>query len=317
MSVIDHGRGVPRDLGDRAFEPFVTGPGGTRRHRVGPLPDDRQPSTAARSGSRRRVTEKGRRPLSSSPQPEAVVLLIEDEPGYVTLLSTGLESRGYEVIVARTGSDALHAADHSSPDVTILDLGLPDVDGIEVCRHLRRFSRTPILVVTADGADDRKVRALTEGADDYITKPFSMPELLAASVSHSATDGCWRASWTTACCASVAERRHGGARGVRRRRSGAARCQGVRRPAAPAAERGERADPRAAARLRVGREGTPAALRTHITKLRQKIGHGEGLPVIEGHPGVGYRLELPEEPGRSPPEAWPVVIEVGRAPSHR
>jgi two-component system KDP operon response regulator KdpE len=117
--------------------------------------------------------------LSSSQPAEAVVLLIEDEPGYVTLLSVALEARGYEVIVARTGAEALVAADRTSPDVTILDLGLPDVDGVEVCRHLRRSTRTPILVVTADGADDRKVRALMEGADDYITKPFSTPELLA------------------------------------------------------------------------------------------------------------------------------------------
>ena len=93
--------------------------------------------------------------------PEAVVLVVEDEPGYVTLLSAALESRGYAVVVARTGAEALDATDRFAPDVTILDLGLPDVDGLQVCRHLRRASRNPILVVTADGAEERKVQALT------------------------------------------------------------------------------------------------------------------------------------------------------------
>src|SRR6202022_803680 len=65
------------------------------------------------------------------------------------------------------------------PAVVILDLGLPDLDGIEVCRRMREWSQSPIIVVTADGAEDRKILALDEGADDYITKPFSMPELLA------------------------------------------------------------------------------------------------------------------------------------------
>src|SRR4051812_13651295 len=124
-----------------------------------------------------RATERGRRPLSSSPPHDATILLVEDEQGYVELLSLTLASRGYEVVVARDGATALVAADRAAPDVTVLDLGLPDVDGIEVCRHLRRTMRTPIVVVTADGAEARKVTALNEGADDYITKPFSIPEL--------------------------------------------------------------------------------------------------------------------------------------------
>src|SRR6202022_4625976 len=65
------------------------------------------------------------------------------------------------------------------PAVVILDLGLPDLDGIEVCRRMREWSQSPIIVVTADGAEERKILALDEGADDYVTKPFSMPELLA------------------------------------------------------------------------------------------------------------------------------------------
>jgi len=239
--------------------------------------------------------------LSSFPQPEAVVLLIEDEPGYVTLLSTGLASRGYEVIVARTGSDALHAADHSSPDVTILDLGLPDVDGIEVCRHLRRFSRTPILVVTADGADDRKVRALTEGADDYITKPFSMPELLARvrvalrhrrMLARVVDDGLLRLGGLSVDTEAHAVFVDG--EPVPLAAKEFALLQLLLRNAGSVLTHEQLRD------YVWGGEGSPAALRTHITKLRQKIGQGDGRPVIEGHPGVGYRLELPEEPGRRP-----------------
>ena len=86
--------------------------------------------------------------MSSSQKPEAVVLVIEDEPGYVTLLQTALEARGYAVVVARSGYEALEAADEHGPDLTILDLGLPDIDGLVVCHHLRRSTFNPILVVT-------------------------------------------------------------------------------------------------------------------------------------------------------------------------
>ena len=75
--------------------------------------------------------------------------------------------------------------------MVLLDLGLPDLDGVEVCRQPRRWSTVPIIVVTADGAEDRKVRALDEGADDYLTKPFSVRELLAGCGSQSATAGPW------------------------------------------------------------------------------------------------------------------------------
>jgi two-component system KDP operon response regulator KdpE len=124
------------------------------------------------------LQEAERRSPSLSPR-SSTVLIIDDEPGYVTVLSAALEARGYGVVVARDGQEALVAAVEHQPDVTILDLGLPDVDGIEVCRQLRQIVRTPIVVVSADGAEDRKVDALDAGADDYVTKPFSTPELMA------------------------------------------------------------------------------------------------------------------------------------------
>jgi two-component system KDP operon response regulator KdpE len=108
-----------------------------------------------------------------------VVLVIDDEPAIRRTLTAGLQARGYEVRTAGTGEEGLSILATHPPDLVILDLGLPDVDGVEVCRRLRRWSTVPVLVLSAEGSDERKVRALDEGADDYVTKPFSMPELLA------------------------------------------------------------------------------------------------------------------------------------------
>jgi two-component system KDP operon response regulator KdpE len=108
-----------------------------------------------------------------------LVLVVEDEPAMARVLSASLKARGYKVVVARTGQDALDESASQNPEVIVLDLGLPDIDGLEVCRRIRSWSVAPIIVVTADGAEKRKVKALDSGADDYITKPFSMPELLA------------------------------------------------------------------------------------------------------------------------------------------
>jgi two-component system KDP operon response regulator KdpE len=108
-----------------------------------------------------------------------LVLVVEDERLMARIMSASLQARGYEVVVARTGQDALDQSAAENPAVIILDLGLPDIDGIEVCRKIRRWTSAPIIIVTADGAEERKILALDEGADDYVTKPFSMPELLA------------------------------------------------------------------------------------------------------------------------------------------
>jgi two-component system KDP operon response regulator KdpE len=83
------------------------------------------------------------------------------------------------VITAEGGQRAIDLVALESPDLVVLDLGLPDVDGVQVTRRVREWTNVPIIVLSADGAEDRKVRALDEGADDYVTKPFSMPELLA------------------------------------------------------------------------------------------------------------------------------------------
>jgi len=107
------------------------------------------------------------------------VLLVDDEVAIVRAVGAALTSRGYRVLTAGTGEAALSLAATEEPDVIVLDLGLPDVDGIEVCRRVRQWSDVPIIVLSAEGSDSRKVVALDEGADDYVTKPFSTPELLA------------------------------------------------------------------------------------------------------------------------------------------
>jgi two-component system KDP operon response regulator KdpE len=114
-----------------------------------------------------------------NPGDDALVLVVDDEGPITRALSAALTARGYRATIARNGTEALERAATEGPAAVILDLGLPDLDGIEVLRRLRSWSEVPVIVLTAEGAEDRKVRALDDGADDYVTKPFSTPELLA------------------------------------------------------------------------------------------------------------------------------------------
>src|SRR5262245_1576950 len=107
------------------------------------------------------------------------ILIVDDEPSILATMAPMLRGRGYEVSTATTGHAALDAVDRQPPQLVILDLGLPDLDGIEVCRRLREGRSIPILVLSARGAERDKVLALDAGADDYVTKPFGSEELLA------------------------------------------------------------------------------------------------------------------------------------------
>ncbi|WP_407343705.1 response regulator [Pengzhenrongella phosphoraccumulans] len=106
------------------------------------------------------------------------ILLVDDDPTLLRALTINLRARHFEVEVARNGTDALHLAT-SRPDVVVLDLGLPDLDGLDVVRGVRGWSAVPIIVLSARDTESAKVDALDAGADDYITKPFGMDELLA------------------------------------------------------------------------------------------------------------------------------------------
>ncbi|MCX4957578.1 response regulator [Streptomyces virginiae] len=107
------------------------------------------------------------------------VLVVEDEPQIVRALVINLKARRYEVDAAADGATALELAAARHPDVVVLDLGLPDMDGVEVIKGLRGWTRVPILVLSARHSSDEKVEALDAGADDYVTKPFGMDELMA------------------------------------------------------------------------------------------------------------------------------------------
>ncbi|GEB50036.1 MULTISPECIES: response regulator [Streptomyces] len=107
------------------------------------------------------------------------VLVVDDEPQIVRALVINLKARKYEVDAAHDGATALRLAADRHPDVVVLDLGLPDMDGVDVIRGIRGWTRVPILVLSARQTSDEKVEALDAGADDYVTKPFGMDELLA------------------------------------------------------------------------------------------------------------------------------------------
>jgi two-component system KDP operon response regulator KdpE len=109
----------------------------------------------------------------------ARILVVDDEPNIIATVAPLLRARGYEVFSAMTGRAALEAIERDQPDLMVLDLGLPDLDGAEVCRRVRETSGIPILVLSARGAEGDKVKALDAGADDYVTKPFGTEELLA------------------------------------------------------------------------------------------------------------------------------------------
>jgi two-component system, OmpR family, KDP operon response regulator KdpE len=105
------------------------------------------------------------------------ILLVDDDEALLRALRIGLSARGYEVELARSGAEGVTQSSLVQPDVIVLDLGLPDMDGVDVCRRVRQFSAVPIIVLSAAAGEERKVAALDLGADDYITKPFGMAEL--------------------------------------------------------------------------------------------------------------------------------------------
>jgi two-component system KDP operon response regulator KdpE len=110
---------------------------------------------------------------------KARILVVDDEPQLTRVLRTGLKSRGYDVRVAADGLSALETFSDWRPDLVITDLGMPNLDGLELCRRLRELSQVPIIILSAKGEEKTKVEALDLGADDFVTKPFGIDELFA------------------------------------------------------------------------------------------------------------------------------------------
>jgi two-component system, OmpR family, KDP operon response regulator KdpE len=107
------------------------------------------------------------------------ILVVDDEPQIARMLRTQLTARGYEVEHAATGNEGLLAVGENPPDLVLLDVGLPDMDGLEVCKRMREWTAVPVVFLTVRDEERTKVQALDAGGDDYITKPFGMPELMA------------------------------------------------------------------------------------------------------------------------------------------
>jgi two-component system KDP operon response regulator KdpE len=110
---------------------------------------------------------------------ETKILIADDEPKIRMFLRANLEARGYKVYLAQDGVEAVEIAGQVLPDLVILDVNMPRMDGIEACRRMRKWSDMPIIILSVRGDEKDKVRALDEGADDYVTKPFGIEELLA------------------------------------------------------------------------------------------------------------------------------------------
>src|SRR5215210_2095602 len=119
------------------------------------------------------------------------ILIVDDEPQITRVLRRSLTSHGYDVHVASDGESALQTFGDWSPDLVVTDLSMPNTDGLELCRNLRAISQLPIIVLSVRGEESTKVQALDAGADDYVTKPFGMDELLArirAALRRASTD---------------------------------------------------------------------------------------------------------------------------------
>ncbi len=108
-----------------------------------------------------------------------LILIVEDDKAVRKLITTTIETKGYLFCAAATGAEAITEAVSRQPDIMILDLGLPDMDGVDIIKKVREWSNMPIIVVSARSEDQDKIDALDAGADDYLTKPFSVDELLA------------------------------------------------------------------------------------------------------------------------------------------
>lgn len=114
------------------------------------------------------------------------ILVVEDDAPVRNLITTTLKAHDYKYITAKNGASAILEASSHNPDIVLLDLGLPDMDGVEIIKKIRTWSNMPIIVISARSEDTDKIEALDAGADDYLTKPFSVEELLARCALHNA-----------------------------------------------------------------------------------------------------------------------------------
>ncbi|MCA1646603.1 MAG: response regulator transcription factor [Chloroflexi bacterium] len=225
------------------------------------------------------------------------MLVVDDEPQIRRALRLVLRANGYEVAEVGTGEGALDALAMQPFDLMILDLMLPDVDGVEVCRRLREWSRLPVVVLSAHGDEEVKVKALDEGADDYVTKPFSAPELLARMRS-----AMRRASVTTTPTEPIVRTGGGDVEIDLVHRQVTRGGQEVHLTPTEydllrvlTTEVGRVITHGSLLRAVMGRgyEDATGTLRVHIASLRKKLEANPARPrIILTEPGIGYRLQV-------------------------
>jgi two-component system, OmpR family, KDP operon response regulator KdpE len=225
-----------------------------------------------------------------SEDPAARILVCDDEPQILRALRVILRDAGFEAVTAATGEEALDLAAVKPPEAAILDLMLPDIDGVEVTRRLREWTKIPILVLSAVGEEDRKVEALAAGADDYVTKPFGPRELVArleAVLRRAAPAGAEPkivADGLEIDLAARTVRRDGELIHLTPTEFGLLRTL--------ARNRGRLMTHRAllVEVWGVEYEDDFQVLRAHIANLRRKIEPPDGPKYIKTDPGVGYRF---------------------------
>jgi two-component system KDP operon response regulator KdpE len=222
---------------------------------------------------------------------EARVLICDDEPQILRALKVVLRESGFDTVATASAAEALDAASIQPPDAAIIDLVLPDGDGVDVCAALRSWSEMPIIVLSAVGEEEQKVRALEAGADDYVTKPFGPRELVARlKAALRRTRGGEEEAVVELGDLEVDLAAH------------AVRRDGAEIHLTPTEFELLRTLVRNRGRLLTHRAlltevwGPPwaedtATLRTHIANLRRKIESGEGASLIRTDPGVGYRID--------------------------
>jgi two-component system KDP operon response regulator KdpE len=221
------------------------------------------------------------------------VLVVDDEPQIRRSLRVALRANGYDVEEAATGEAALEQAATRPPALVILDLSLPDLDGVEVCRRLREWTQLPIIILSANGEDEAKVRALDEGADDYVTKPFSVPELLARM--RVAVRRAARATDTPTVVIRAGEVEIDLSRRLVLRLGEEVHLTpteyGVLRYLAEHAGRVVTHGQLLRTVMGPGYEDAVGSLRVYVASLRKKLEADPGTPhIITTEPGVGYRF---------------------------
>ena len=195
---------------------------------------------------------------------EATIFVVEDEASFVEALSIGLRREGFDVVVAVDGAEALARFDEVQPDLVLLDVMLPKVTGLEVCRQLRKRTQVPIIMVTAKSAEIDTVVGLEVGADDYVTKPYRIRELVArirAVLRRTETTGAGARVESGHDRGRRSAPRSGRTPGVGERRGRLAAAQGVRTPPSAPRQRRPGVAPRDADRPRVGDRTTSATRR--------------------------------------------------------